>query len=977
MSVSMKDLDPAFQGAGQKAGLEIWRIENFRPVPVPKSSYGKFFTGDSYVILKTTASKSGALRHDIHYWLGKDTSQDEAGAAAIKTVELDAALGGRAVQYREGQGHETEKFLSYFKPCIIPQEGGVSSGFKHAEAEEHKTRLFVCKGKHVVHVKEVSFARSSLNHDDIFILDTKSKIFQFNGSNSSIQERAKALEVVQYIKDTYHDGKCEVAAVEDGKLMADAETGEFWAFFGGFAPLPRKTASDEDKTVDTHPTKLLRIEKGNAEPVEADSLTRDLLDTNKCYLLDCGIEVFVWMGRSTSLDERKSASGAAEELVCSPDRPKSHIIRVIEGFETVMFRSKFDSWPQTTNVAVSEDGRGKVAALLKRQGVNVKGLLKSDPVKEEPQPYIDCTGNLQVWRVNGQEKILLPASDQSKFYSGDCYIFQYSYPGEDKEEYLIGTWFGKQSVEGERASAISLASKMLESLKFLPAQARIYEGNEPIQLYSIFQSFIVFKGGLSDGYKNDIAEKGIPDDTYKEDGIALFRVQGTGPDNMQAIQVEAVASSLNSSYCYILHSDSTIFTWSGSLTTSDNQELVERQLDLIKPNVQSKTQKEGAESDQFWDLLGGKSEYPSQKIVREAESDPHLFSCDFSKGNLKVTEIYNFTQDDLMTEDIFILDSHSDIFVWVGQQVDTKNRAQALTIGESFLECDFLLEKLSRESPIYIVMEGSEPPFFTRFFKWDSAKSAMHGNSFQRKLTLLKSGGTPTVDKPKRRTPVSYGGRSSVPEKSQRSRSMSFSPDRVRVRGRSPAFNALAANFENPNARNLSTPPPVVRKLYPRSVTPDSGNLASKSSGNLASKSSAIAALTATFEQPPRAREALMPRSLKVSPEAPKQKPETNDKENSISSRIGSLTIQEDVKEGEAEDEEGLPIYPYEQLKTTSTDPVTEIDVTKRETYLSSEEFREKFGMTKDAFSNSLQFRLQVDEILLVNLCSGELNSQE
>jgi hypothetical protein len=53
----------------------------------------------------------------------------------------------------------------------------------------------------------------------------------------------------------------------------------------------------------------------------------------------------------------------------------------------------------------------------------------------------------QVWHVNGQEKSLLPASDQSKFYSGHCYIFQYSYPGEDKEEYLIGTWFGKQSVE--------------------------------------------------------------------------------------------------------------------------------------------------------------------------------------------------------------------------------------------------------------------------------------------------------------------------------------------------------------------------------------------------------------------------------------------------------------------------------------------------------------------------------------------------
>ncbi|GLT28606.1 hypothetical protein SLA2020_035260 [Shorea laevis] len=944
MAVSMRDLDPAFQGAGQKAGIEIWRIENFQPIPVPKSNYGKFFTGDSYVILKTTASKSGALRHDIHYWLGKDTSQDEAGTAAIKTVELDAALGGRAVQYREVQGHETEKFLSYFKPCIIPQEGGVASGFKHPEAEEHNTRLFVCKGKHVVHVKEVPFARSSLSHDDIFILDTKSKIFQFNGSNSSIQERAKALEVVQYIKDTYHDGKCEVAAVEDGKLMADAETGEFWGFFGGFAPLPRKTAINEDKTVDSYPTKLHSVEKGQTEPVEADSLTRELLDTNKCYILDCGLEVFIWMGRNTSLEERKSASGAAEELVRSSDRPKSHIIRVIEGFETVMFRSKFDTWPQSNNVAVSEDGRGKVAALLQRQGVNVKGLLKAGPAKEEPQPYIDCTGNLQVWRVNGQEKILLPAADQSKFYTGDCYIFQYAYPGEEKEEYLIGTWFGKQSIEEERASAISLASKMVESLKFFPTQARFYEGSEPIQFYSIFQSFIVFKGGLSNGYKNSIAEKEIPDETYNEDGVALFRIQGSGPDNMQAIQVETVASSLNSSYCYILHSGSTVFTWTGNLTTTEDHELVERQLDLIKPNLQSKPQKEGSESEQFWELLGGKSEYSSQKIAREAESDPHLFSCTYSKGNLKITEIYNFTQDDLMAEDIFILDCHSDICVWVGQEVDTKNKLQALTIGEKFLEHDFLLEKLSRETPIYIVMEGSEPPFFTRFFTWDSTKSLILGNSFERKLAIVKNGSTPIVDRPKRRTPATYGGRSSsVPEKSQRSRSMSFSPDRVRVRGRSPAFNALAANFENPNARNLSTPPPMVRKPYPKSVTPDSGKLA-------APKSTAIAALSVSFEKFAPPREIIIPKSIKVNKEAPKSTPTPDSKEKSMSSRLESLTIQEDVKEGEAEDEEGLPTYPFERLTINSTDPVTEIDVTKRETYLSSGDFLEKFAMTKAAF---------------------------
>ncbi|CAI9298117.1 unnamed protein product [Lactuca saligna] len=936
MSVSMRDLDPAFQGAGQKAGIEVWRIENFKPVAIPQSSYGKFFTGDSYVILKTIALKSGALRHDIHYWLGKDTSQDEAGTAALKTVELDAALGGRAVQYREVQGHETERFLSYFKPCIIPQEGGVASGFKHVELEEHKIRMFTCQGKHVVHVKEVPFARSSLNHDDIFILDTANKIFQFNGSNSCIQERAKALEVVQHIKDTYHDGKCDIATVEDGKLMSDAETGEFWGFFGGFAPLPRKTATDDTKSVDALPTQLFCVEKGEAESVVADSLTKELLDTNKCYLLDSGAEIYVWMGRNTSLDERKSASGAAEKYLRSIERRKLHIVRVIENFETVAFRSKFDTWPQSAEVAVSEDGRGKVAALLKRQGVNVRGLLKAAPEKEEPQPYIDCTGNLQVWRVNGQEKTLLPVSDQSKFYSGECYIFQYTYPGEDQEEYLIGTWFGKQSVEEDQHSASSQANKMVESLKFMAAQLQIYEGREPVLFFAIFQSFLVFKGGLSDGYKNYILEKELPDETYKEDGVALFRVQGSGPENMQAIQVEPVASSLNSSYCYILHSGSSLFTWIGNLTTPELQELVERQLDVIKPNMQSKLQKEGSESEQFWEILGGKSEYPSQKIARDAESDPHLFTCTFSKGDLKVTEIYNFSQDDLMTEDIFILDCHSSIFVWIGQQVDQKLKTQALVIGEKFLKHDFLLEKLSLQTPIYIITEGSEPQFFTRFFTWDSTKSSMHGNSFQRKLSIIKNGGRPTLNtKPKRRAPVSsHGGRSVATEKPQRSRSVSFSPDRVRVRGRSPAFNALASTFENANARNLSTPPPLVRKPYPKSGAADSPNAAARSN--------AIASLTATFEQPPP-REPLMPRSVKPRPKSP-PKSESNSKENLMSSKMESLTIQEDVKENEVEDEEGLTLHPYDRLTTLSTDPAPDIDVTKRETYLSSSEWHFNFS---------------------------------
>lgn len=55
-------------------------------------------------------------------------------------------------------------------------------------------------------------------------------------------------------------------------------------------------------------------------------------------------------------------------------------------------------------------------------------------------------------------------------------------------------------------------------------------------------------------------------------------------------------------------------------------------MNFLQPNLQTKPQKEGSESEQFWELLGGKTEYPSQKVAREAERDPHLFSCTFLKG---------------------------------------------------------------------------------------------------------------------------------------------------------------------------------------------------------------------------------------------------------------------------------------------------------------------------------------------------------
>ncbi|KAA8517109.1 hypothetical protein F0562_017402 [Nyssa sinensis] len=742
MSSSTKALEPAFQGAGQRLGTEIWRIENFQPVPLLKSEYGKFYSGDSYIVLQVSPGKGGAYLYDIHFWLGKDTSQDEAGTAAIKTVELDAILGGRAVQHRELQGYESDKFLSYFKPCIVPLEGGVASGFKKPEEEEFETRLYVCRGKRVVRLKQVPFSRSSLNHDDVFILDTKDKIFQFNGANSNIQERAKALEVIQFLKDKYHEGTCDVAIVDDGKLQAESDSGEFWVLFGGFAPIGKKVASEDDVILEKIPAKFYSIIDGQVKSVDGE-LSKSMLENNKCYLLDCGVEVFVWVGRVTQVEDRKAASQAAEEFVASQNRPKStRITRVIQGYETHSFKSNFDSWPSGSAPSAAEEGRGKVAALLKQQGVGVKGMTKGAPVNEEVPPLLEGGGKIEVWRINGSAKTPVPKEDIGKFYSGDCYIVLYTYhSGDKKEDYYLCCWIGKDSIEEEQKMAVRLSTTMCNSLKGRPVQGRIFQGKEPPQFVAIFQPMVVLKGGISSGYKNYVADKGLNDETYTADCVALIRISGTSVHNNKAMQVDAVATSLNSNECFLLQSGSSLFTWHGNQSTFEQQQLAAKIAEFLKPGVAVKHAKEGTESSAFWFALGGKQSYTSKKVSQETVRDPHLFTFSFNKGKFEVEEVYNFSQDDLLTEDILILDTHAEVFVWIGQSVDPKEKQNVFENGQTYIEMAASLEGLSPSVPLYKITEGNEPCFFTTFFSWDPAKATAHGNSFQKKVMLLFGAG--------------------------------------------------------------------------------------------------------------------------------------------------------------------------------------------------------------------------------------------
>ncbi|XP_042492503.1 villin-1 isoform X2 [Macadamia integrifolia] len=877
MSLLTDAVDAAFQGAGANTGLEIWCVENLQLVPVPKSSHGKFFSGSTYIVLNTVLLKSGLHQHDIHYWLGNNAKEDDSALVSEKALELDAALGSHAVQYREDQGQETGKFLSYFKPCIIPIEGVFSSGVQF-NSETYQVSLLACKGDHAVYVKEVPFSRSSLNHNDVFILDTASKIFLFSGCKSSTQERAKALEVVQYIIENKHNGRCDVTTIEDGKFVADPDVGEFWSLFGGYAPIARDLPSTIQKNSEIPSVYLFWISaQGQLCQIgtDSDSLKKEMLDADKCYMLDCGTELFVWMGRSTSISERKKSISSIEDILGSQGRSKgTHITFLTGGSETAAFRSYFDGWPQTVE-NLYEEGREKVAAIFKHHGYDVKEL-----PDEDWQPYINCSGTLKVWRVNGSELYLIPTAEQNKLFTGDCYIVQYIYPGDEKDELLFYAWLGCNSVTEDRVEAISHMNAMVDSNKGAAVLAQVVEGEEPVQFYSIFEILIVFKGGMSSRYKCFISEKEITDETSGEEKMALFRIQESGPNSMQAVQVDP-------------------------------------------PTWQPVSVREGNEPDDFWNVLGGKVEYPRVKETKRYEEDPHLFTCTSTEGDFKVKEIYNFNQDDLTTEDVLVLDCYSEIYVWIGRHANIRSKQHALTLGMKFLEMDILVEGLSLKTPIYVVSEGYEPSFFTRFFHWDSSKARMHGNSFERKLAILK-GQMQKMEAPQRSawkandtySSGSYSDRSQIKtvssdrlrrsvspafssERLRRSASPAFSSDRLR-RSVSPASPGSGSNFKASSNHKFSSSTPMSGELF-STASPDHDI----ADGSLVSV----------------------------------QVEEPSSMEKVSSTKVNGTEVGE-----------GLETFPYERLKVMSNNPVTGIDLTKREAYLSHEEFQEKFGMTKKAF---------------------------
>uniref|UniRef100_A0A8C7IU46 Advillin n=1 Tax=Oncorhynchus kisutch TaxID=8019 RepID=A0A8C7IU46_ONCKI len=679
-------MEYTFRAVSHNPGIIIWRIEKMELVQVPEKSHGNFYEGDCYILLSTQKVGS-SLSYDIHYWIGSQSSQDEQGAAAVYTIQLDEFLGSGPIQHREAQNHESDAFRGYFKQGVIYKKGGVASGMKHIETNSYDIqRLLHVKGK-----KRVSAMEGMLLAKDI--------------------------------RDRERGGRTEIGVIEGEAEANSSKLMDILTSILGQRTSKLPSGTPDELADQQQKAQLTLYHVSDAEgqmkviEVATRPLVQDMLNHDDCYFLDQGgVKIFVWKGKRANKAERQAAMSRALEFIKLKNYPTTTNVETVnDGAESALFKQLFQSWSvkdQTVGLGKTHSV-GRVANVTQEKFDATRMHVMPDVAAQE-RMVDDGTGQVQVWRIEDLELVPVESQWHGFFYGGDCYLVLYTYEVHNKLNYLLYMWQGRHASQDEIAASAFQAVALDQKYGDQPVQVRITMGKEPRHFMAMFKGkMVIFEGGTS--------RKGTSD---PEPPIRLFQVRGSDASNTKAIEVPALAASLNSNDVFLLRSQSGIHLWCGKGSSGDERAMAKEVSSVIgQHSTAEEIVAEGQEPVEFWDLLGGKAPYANDKRLQQAALDhqQRLFECSNKTGRFIVTEVTQFTQDDLSEDDVMLLDTWDQVFLWVGNEANELERKEAVVTSQEYLRTH--PGSRDPDTPVLLIKQGYEPPTFTGWFTaWDPSK---------------------------------------------------------------------------------------------------------------------------------------------------------------------------------------------------------------------------------------------------------------
>ncbi|KAM4612488.1 advillin [Polymixia lowei] len=724
-------MEHTFRAVTHNSGIIIWRVEKMELVQVPEKSYGNFYDGDCYILLYTQKMGS-CVSYDIHYWIGSQSSQDEQGAAAVYAIQLDDFLGASPVQHREVQNHESESFRGYFRYGVIYKKGGVASGMRHTETNSYDIqRLLHVKGKKRVVAMEVEKSWGSFNLGDVFLLDIGKTIIQWNGPESNRKEKLKSMLLAKDIRDRERGGRADIKVIEGD---AEGDSPQVMEVMTGILGerTSELTSGTPDETADQERKAQLTLyhvsdAEGQMKVTEVGTtpLVQDLLNHDDCFILDQGgVKIFVWKGKKANKAERQAAMSRALEFIKTKSYPvTTNVETVNDGAESALFKQLFKSW----TVKDQTQGLGKAHTIGKVANVTQE---KFDVTQMHVKPELaaqermvdDGSGEVEVWRIEDLELAPVDPECYGYFYGGDCYLILYTYLVNSKKNYILYMWQGRHASQDELAASAFQAVDLDQKYDGQPVQMRVTMGKEPRHFMAMFKGkMVIYEGGTS--------RKG---NTDPEPPVRLFQVSGSDHSNTKAIEVPALAPSLNSNDVFLLKSESEVHVWFGKGSSGDERAMAKEISSVIGQSSGAvEVVAEGQEPTEFWDLLGGKAAYASEKRLQQAVLDhpARLFECSNKTGKFIVEEVTQFTQDDLSEDDVMVLDTWDQVFLWLGKDANEEERKEAVATSQEYLRTH--PGSRDPDTPVLLIKQGYEPPTFTGWFTaWDPVKWS-EGKSYE------------------------------------------------------------------------------------------------------------------------------------------------------------------------------------------------------------------------------------------------------
>ncbi|KAJ3191356.1 hypothetical protein HK101_007840 [Irineochytrium annulatum] len=375
------------EAVGVQRGLFVFRIENMRPEIMSFDQLGRFCVADCYIILSSSDPDDGAphpdddakLTHRIFTWIGGLAEMDKRFCCAMYAVGLKNLVGAADKVERVTDLEESPEFTTLFGGSLehLDESFATESGLFVAEnRQNYPLRVYRVQGRINVHLQLVEPSQRSLEPHGVYLVDGGVELMQWNGASSGLGSRSKCRMFAEAINASERVGRAQYIEMDEGdedprlwellrdegdeenvidsgdRIRKDTTVTETVllrpiALYKAPEILEQDSEDEKDDASEAEKRKEDYTDPVRNVVVSGEKLRRALLNTKACFVLDVGVEVFLWIGKGANENVKAAAGEMMARIIRLCDRPSwLSLHRAIEGHEPESFKLRFPDWAE-------------------------------------------------------------------------------------------------------------------------------------------------------------------------------------------------------------------------------------------------------------------------------------------------------------------------------------------------------------------------------------------------------------------------------------------------------------------------------------------------------------------------------------------------------------------------------------------------------------------------------------------------------